>query len=268
MQEVTKYPAGTFSWVDLSTGDTDGARAFYTGLFGWTAEELPVPDGVYTMFHLHGKPVAAMNAMREDEAASGHSPYWSSYVTVYDLDARTARAAELGGQVIAPPFEVMGAGRMAVLQDPTGAFISLWEPISHIGASYVNVPGSLVWNELISKDVDRAAAFYSALFDWSLQEGQTTTGLRYVSAVNNGRSAGGMMPMQPEWGEMPSHWAIYFAVDDVEAAAAKVTELGGRVHMPPTSAGDVGTFTMVSDPQGGMFYIIQMTAADPPPQAG
>lgn len=268
MQAVTKYPSGTFSWVELSTDDTEGATNFYTNLFGWTHEDIPIPgDGVYTMLYLHGKAVAALNEMRTEQKAGGHPPYWSSYITVYDLEERTQKAAELGAKVVAPPFPVMEEGRMSVIQDPTGAFFSLWEPINHIGASYCNIPGALVWNELVSTDPQKAAEFYSGLLGWTILDSSSATGGDYWMFLNGERGAGGLLPMPEGLEGVPSHWGIYFLVENVDESLTKAESLGAKRRSPILPLGDYGRTILLADPQGATFYIMEASYVDPPPQA-
>jgi len=267
VQEVTKYPHGTFSWIDLATTDTAAAKAFYAGLFGWSYADSPVSDGVYyTMFDLHGKSVAGMSALQPDQQQQGIPPHWNSYVTVENVEESAQKAQEAGGTLLAPPFDVMDAGRMAVIQDPTGAVFSMWEPRDHIGASLVNIPGTLVWNELATRDTDQASAFYNTLFGWTTSTEDNGSGIPYTMFSNRGRAAGGMLPMTEEWGEMPPHWMVYFAVDDCDASLEKAKELGGTVHVGPIDIPNTGRFALMGDPQGAVFTIIQMLRVDPPPQ--
>src|SRR6185503_19491129 len=140
MGERTSHAPGSFSWTDLSTTDPDGAKAFYTGLFGWDTEDNPIPEGgVYTMLLGDGKYVGALSAVQQE----GQPPAWNSYVTVTSADDAARAAAANGGTVAMEPFDVMEAGRMALVQDPTGAFFAVWEPRDSIGAQRVNEPGAL-----------------------------------------------------------------------------------------------------------------------------
>src|SRR5688500_17563499 len=149
MGERTSHPHGTFSWVDLATTDTEGAKVFYGELFGWEGDDMPAGEGMtYTMFRLGERYVSAVSDQREEEGAAGVPPHWSPYATVAAVAAVAARAPELGGTLLAPPFDVLDAGRMAVLAAPAGAVLSLWEPRNHIGAGLVNDPGSLTMNSL------------------------------------------------------------------------------------------------------------------------
>jgi predicted enzyme related to lactoylglutathione lyase len=153
MGERDSYAPGVFCWADLGTTDAAAAKAFYTGLLGWEAEDLAAgDDGVYTMFRRDGRDVAALYEMGAEERGE-LPPHWSSYVSVDDVEAVAARARELGATVVAEPFDVTDSGRMAVVRDPGGAIVHLWQAGRHIGAGCVNEPGCMVWNELATPDV-------------------------------------------------------------------------------------------------------------------
>ena len=251
--EMTEYEPGVPSWIDLGTSDIAGASAFYGGLLGWeTSPEGPPEAGGYRMFLLRGKPVAGLGPQMNPGP-----PFWASYVTVDDADVAAARTVELGGHVIVEPMDVLDVGRMAVLVDTIGAVFSVWQPKLHIGAEIVNEPGSLGWNELLSTDVDASIAFYGGLFGWDA-ETQSGGPMPYTEWKLSGRSIGGMMP-KPEMmpAEVPAHWAVYFIVEDADASAAKVTELGGTVVMPPMDI-EPGRFAVISDPQGATFNIMKL----------
>jgi predicted enzyme related to lactoylglutathione lyase len=259
MSDITAYKDGTFSWTDLQTTDGAAAKAFYTGLFGWQGVDMPLPQGgVYTMLQQDGKDVAGLGEMTAEQKAGGMPPVWNSYVSVGDVDKVVANVGKLGGTVVAPPFDVMDAGRMAVIQDPTGAIVSLWQTKTHKGAGIFNVPNTMGWNELATRDTDAAKAFYTALLGWEAQTDEN----HYTVWINKGRMNGGMMQMDASWGNMPPHWAVYFSVADCAATADKAKALGGTIIRPPFSAGDVGTIAVVQDPQGGTFMVIQMDNPD------
>jgi predicted enzyme related to lactoylglutathione lyase len=161
MGERTRYDAGTFCWVGLATSDTAAARAFYGGLFGWQDEDLDAgAAGAYTTLRRGGEEVAKLYRQQPQARAAGAPPHWTSYISVEDADATTARAKELGGAaVFRGAFDVLDAGRVAAIRDPTGAIVSLWQPRSRIGATLVNDTGALCWNELATTDVERAKSF-------------------------------------------------------------------------------------------------------------
>jgi hypothetical protein len=255
MYKVTKYPQGTFSWADCSSTDVNKAKDFYTKLMDWETEDLPMGGGLfYTFFKKDGETVSAIAPMMQDMQDMGIPSHWNNYVTVDDVDALESKAKELGGTVIAPPFDVFDSGRMMTVQDPTGANISFWQPQNHIGASLVNTVGAMMWNELATRERDKAMAFYKGLLGWEFEKQQ---GQEYHLIKNNGRNNGGIMPIDESWGDAPSNWMTYFHVADIEASTKKVTELGGKVIVPITQAGEIGRFSVIADPAGAVVTIMQ-----------
>jgi predicted enzyme related to lactoylglutathione lyase len=252
MGERTQYAPGTFCWTDLTTTDQEAAKAFYGGLFGWEAEDMPVGDGAfYSMQRLRGKDVAAISPQPPMQRDAGVPPTWNSYVSVESADAAAERAKELGATVHAPAFDVLEAGRMAVIQDPQGAFFFVWEPRQHFGAMLVNEPGALAWNELNTPDPDGAVPFYSGLFGWRIEpfEGSAEP---YLSIKNGDRSNGGIRELnQPG---VPPHWLVYFGVQDIDEALAKVEELGGSKIVGPIDI-EFAKVAVVHDPQGAFFAL-------------
>jgi predicted enzyme related to lactoylglutathione lyase len=257
MGERTSHAPGTFSWVDLATTDAEGAKAFYSGLFGWEVEDMPVGDGsTYSMARKDGQYVAAMSKQRDEEAAMGIPPHWNVYVTVDDVDAAAAKASDAGGNVILPPFDVLEAGRMAVVQDPTGAFFMMWQPRDHIGAGLVNAPGALVWNDLVTADPDAAKAFYAELFGWTYEDLPEAGAGGGYQAIRNGQSLnGGIRQAPPEQAAHPPYWSTTFACEDVDATLEQAAAAGGNVLMPGMDMGSVGRFGLVQDPQGAAFAV-------------
>jgi predicted enzyme related to lactoylglutathione lyase len=252
MGQRTKYPNGVFSWSDLTTTDQGGAKQFYGALFGWEADDRPVGDGVvYSMMQLNGKDVAAISPQPEQQREAGVPPTWNSYITVDSADDALARAKELGASVHADAFDVMDVGRMGVVQDPQGAFFMVWEPGTNIGASLVNVPGALTWNELASPDVDASTTFYGDLFGWTTDALEGGSFPYLVIKTPDGRSNGGIRSQMPE---EPPHWLVYFGVDDAETGVARVEELGGSKLAGPMSIGP-GQIAIVQDPQGAVFAL-------------
>ncbi len=259
MPEIKSYPPGSFCWVDLGTTDAEAAKKFYTALFGWTATDVPAGEaGTYTMLAKGGKQVCALYGVGEAMPRQGVPPYWKSYVSVASADESAQKAGELGGKVVMPPLDVMDAGRMATLQDPTGATLTLWQAKQHLGAQLVNEPGSFCWNELYTRDTEAAVKFYTGLFAWTVKKSKSPTGDEYTEFYNCDRPAGGMLEIKKEWGEVPANWAIYFAVEDLDGTLEKAKSLGGKVDMPPMEVKDVGRFALLQDPQGGHFLVIQM----------
>jgi uncharacterized protein len=251
MGERSQYAPGTFSWTDLATPDPESAKRFYAALFGWQAEDMPIPGGgAYSIQRIDGRDVAAIAMQPQAQRDAGAPPLWQSYVTVQSADAASARAAEVGGTVHAGPFDVMQAGRMAVIQDPQGAFLIVWEPRNHIGAGLVNAAGALCWNELAASDLNTAPDFYGDLFGWTVEPFEGGP-MRYLTIKNGSATNGGMREKQPQ---EPPNWLVYFAVDDMDASVGKIGELGGATIAGPFELA-MARIAMVADPQGAVFAL-------------
>lgn len=258
MGQRTSHAPGTLSWTDLATSDPEAAKGFYTTLFGWEYDDRPIPEeaggGTYTMLTKNGKEVAALSAAR-----GGGPSYWTSYVTVESADDSAAKAKELGATVMMEPFDVLDVGRMAVIQDPTGAVFCIWEPRGSIGAEIVNEPGSLTLNQLNTSDPERALEFYSGLFGWR-SEAVDGGEIPYWGVYLGERLNAGAMQLQPDAGA-PSHWLTYFGTESVEAGAERIGELGGQVMVPPTEVPG-GKIVVAQDPQGAIFGLFAGTFDD------
>jgi predicted enzyme related to lactoylglutathione lyase len=275
MAERDGYIPGVPCWVDTNQPDPHAAIGFYGGLFGWEFEDV-MPDeapGHYFIARIRGGDVAAVSSIPE-----GAPPVatWNTYVWVDDADATAAAASVAGGAVISEPFDVMDAGRMAVVTDPEGAAFCVWQAKNHRGAQVVNEHGSLNFNGLATHDRSRAEAFYGAVFGWQtltipggimwtlpaygdhLEEG--TPGLRAQQAQMGAPEGfidvvAALDPI-PDDSETPAHWSVTFGVDDADAIALKATELGGRVVVEPTNAPWTRS-AVISDPQGATFIASQ-----------
>ena len=264
MAEVSSHPPGAFCWPELMTTNQPAAVAFYRGLFDWDVSEQPAgPDAVYSIFKLRGLDAAAAYTMPKEQRVSGVPPHWGSYVCVASADEAVARAASLGARVLAPPFDVMDAGRMAVLQDPTGAVFEVWQPKRHIGVRVTGEPGALCWTELQTGDTAAAGHFYTQLFGWTAKSGSADSSMPYTEFTVRGGSApiAGMLKLDPAWGKVPPNWLPYFQVADCGGTVAKAGQLGGRTHVEPTDIGNVGRFAVLADPQGATFAVVQMQAS-------
>jgi predicted enzyme related to lactoylglutathione lyase len=257
MTVVETYAPGRFCWADLGTSDPADAKRFYTGLFGWTVEDRPIGNGAfYSMLLSGGRSVAALYQQDAQQQAMGIPPNWLSYISVESVDRSAEQAARLEGTVLMEPFDVLDVGRMAIIQDPTGAVVALWEPRSHHGAELIEEPGTLAWNELETTDPARAATFYAGLLGWTAEQAAYGE-VEYTLFKQGEQMNGGMMAIPPEWGAVPPHWLVYFAVADCDATAASVEGLGGTVTLPPTDVPGIGRFAMIRDPQGAVFAVIR-----------
>jgi predicted enzyme related to lactoylglutathione lyase len=252
MGERSQYTPGTFCWSELSSSDQQASKTFYASLLGWQANDVPVGEGqVYSMMQLDGKDVAAIASQPDQQREAGVPSMWNSYVSVESADDAAARAQQLGATVHAPAFDVMSSGRMAVLQDPQGAFVMVWEPREHFGAALVNAPGALVWNELQSPDLDASAAFYGELFGWTISDAPGMEP-RYLAIKNGDANNGGMRAVEPP-GAPPS-WLVYFGVEDLDRSLANLQELGGSTVVGPMDI-HIARLAVVRDPQGAVFAL-------------
>jgi predicted enzyme related to lactoylglutathione lyase len=259
MAEMTSYPEGAFCWPELATTDQKAAVAFYRAVFGWNVKDEPIgPTEVYSMLRVGDKDAGAAYTMRPEERQMGMPPHWNSYVNVTSADAAAARAEELGGKVVVKPFDVMDAGRMAVIQDPTGAYVHVWQKGKSAGARVKREPGALCWTELTTGDTGKAEQFYSQLFGWKAKH-SSMPGTEYTELLVDGTPEAGMMPTPKEMPNVPPNWLPYFEVTDADATASKVTVNGGKAIVPPTDIPNVGRFSVLQDPQGAVFAIIKMT---------
>ena len=248
------YTNGTFSWADLATTDVDGAKDFYGRLLGWEPEDRAGAAGTYTMLRRDGDAVAGLFGQSEEERTAGVPARWLCYVTVDDVDGTVARAAELGGSVVHEAVDVEDAGRMAVIADPGGARLALWEARATIGATRVNDPGCMSWNDLVTSDFDAATRFYGELFSWEVQEVPQAGGYRLIR--NGDRANGGMMPADLAGWQGPGYWLPYFNAGELDPAVAAVGEGGGRVVMGPLAV-PAGRFAIATDPQGAPFALFE-----------
>jgi predicted enzyme related to lactoylglutathione lyase len=249
MTEISKFEPGMFCWVELATNDGAAAKSFYTSLFGWTANEIPMGPNVppYVMLQKNAKDVAALYENK------GIPPNWLSYVAVESVDDSAKTAKDLGANLLQEPFDVMDVGRMAVMQDPQGARLALWQARKHSGVGLRDEANTLCWNELMTSDVEAAQKFYGALFDWNLK---ITPG--YTEVHVGEKPAGGLMQIAPEMQGMPPHWQPYFMVDDSDATLRKAQSLGTKEHFGPMDIPEVGRFAVLHDPQGAAFAVIAM----------
>lgn len=255
MPEKKTFANGTFSWADLQTPSVDGAKKFYSSLFGWDHRDKPTPQGgAYTMFTMRGQNLVGMG--EQPPEMKGSPAFWTSYVNVDNVDRIGKLVTENGGKVALPPMDVMEEGRMMMLQDPTGAMLGCWQPKAHQGTGIQREVGALCWFELMTSNTAAAKTFYSNVFGWKYKESKDAS-FEYNEIQQREEALGGIMPMPAGLpAGVPPCWLPYFAVTDCAATCAKATQLGGKVQMQPQTIANVGTFAVLIDPQGGAFDII------------
>jgi uncharacterized protein len=243
-------------WLDLGAPDAVGAAAFYEAVFGWSYEKGGPEYGNYHMALLGGRPVAGIGQAPEGE----HSPAsWTLYFSAEDADVRAEHARALGGAPVSDAMDIPGQGRLAILQDPTGAHFGLWQPGGHAGFGVVDVHGALAWCELLTRDPVAAEDFYTKLLglDGWFVEGAAN---RYRALGREGEAFAGILQMAVEHEGVPPHWLAYFRVDDAERAAAAVRSGGGSVTDGPYDAA-TGRVIKATDPFGAAFAMVERDTA-------
>jgi len=257
MANIEKHAPGSFCWLELGTSDQEAAKTFYGSLFGWKPNDFPLgPSEVYTIFQIDGRDAAAGYTLNEELKALHVPTHWMIYIQVDNADESATRAAELGATVTKAPFDVMEAGRMAILADPTGPMFCIWQVKTSTGIGISGVPGSLCWADLSTGDPGRAAEFYSGLFGWQIEASENDPS-GYLHIKNGNDFIGGVQPSSHRNPNAPPHWLPYFLVDDVKASAEKAKELGGKWMAPPMTMEHVGDMAVIGDPQGAVFAIFK-----------
>ena len=251
----TAWPDGTPCWVDLGAEDIDRARTFYAGLFGWDIPPGPPEAGGYSLCMLRGRPAAGMGPKMNPEMPST----WTTYLAAENADDVAAKVKAAGGQVLMEPMDVMDVGRMAIAADPAGAAFGVWQARAHIGAGIANEPGTLCWNENMSRDFDGNKAFYASVFGYGYDD-MSGDGFKYATLKVGDAIVGGIgeLPADVPVG-VPAHWSTYFAVSDTDATISKAGELGGSVVRPAWDS-PYGRMAAVSDDQGVQFSVIGILA--------
>ena len=270
------YPHGLFSWADVAVPDPRAGAQFYSALFGWETDDQFDADGgyMYTMFRKQGDAVAGIGEMPEGMLAAGAPPSWQSYVTVDDLDATTTTVEANGGAVM-HVMDLDPVGRMAVVGDPSGAVLMLWEAGNHAGADLFTGHGTMSWNELAARDVAKAQSFYAEVLGWRYEDAPGPFDYQLIMMDTKideqpymfDTFNGGMMLMDDTWpAEMPSHWMVYFTVDNVDDLVGSVAGLGGEVAVPAFDTPN-GRIAVIKDSQGAVFSIIAPSQAVAPDEA-
>ena len=250
------HPAGNFVWLELATSDQAAAKNFYTALFGWQATDTPMgPDQLYTMFRLNGRDAAGGFQLSGQER--GIPPHWQLYIAVDNVDTSASRAAELGAKLIHAGLDIPTVGRMAVLEDTTGAIVSLFQPGNHKGMGIVGEPGAFCWADLQTRDRDAAARFYSALLGWQFLPGKDKDLNGYLHIRNGEAYIGGLPEARTLPPHVPPHWLPYIQTIDCAGVTARAKELGASILVPPMTIEGQLHFSVIADPQGAVFALFQ-----------
>jgi uncharacterized protein len=243
------HAPNTFCFAELNTHDVERARQFYDAVLGWKAISVPANDDGYLLFQLDGQDVAAL---RHAKGATR----WVPYISVESADDTVSRARQLRASVVAPPFDMDGFARKAVIHDAVGGVVGLWEPHGHQGAALIDKPGSMWWAELLTRDVQGAKAFYSALLGWKPVD-TLKYGIRYSVFKLGDQALAGILPIGADWGPVSPYWQILFAVDNCDAAVERAKGAGGSLIFGPNDIPNSGRAAIIGDPGGAIFVVMQ-----------
>ena len=259
--KIESYAQGMTCWTDLGSTDQEASKAFYSKLFGWTYQDFPMDESgelTYSMAVKDGSFVAGIYTQAPDQKEAGIPPHWDVHIAVDNVDEVAARVESCGGSVLFGPFDVFDLGRTAVISDPSGGAVFLWQGKDHMGAGVQNEHGAMGWCELLSTDPKAAIQFFTSLLGVESETAVMSDGNEYTVYLRDGIPLAGTMafPEAIRGMGIPSHWSVYFHVDDVDASFAKATSLGAVVHLAPMDIADVGRIAFVGEPQGVGFGLI------------
>jgi uncharacterized protein len=248
------WPSGTPCWIDLMVTDPAAAKEFYSSLFGWDIQDGPPEAGGYAMCMLNGRPVTAISPKPEDNPFPN---VWSTYLATGDVDKTVARAREAGGTFMMEPMDVMTAGRLAYGMDPTGAPYGIWQAGDHVGVGIYNEPGTLVWNELLTRNYEGAKSFYGTVFGYTYDEVGEGYTYSTIRRAGDGKVVGGLGELGANTpSDVSASWVTYFLVEDCDASASKAAALGATVVRQPFDT-PFGRMASVVGAQGEAFSLIQ-----------
>ncbi|MGH9412811.1 MAG: VOC family protein [Terriglobales bacterium] len=246
--------AGSFCWVELATPNPAEAQQFYKKLFGWEAQQPPDAKHQYTLLARDGAIAAGCFQLPEELRKQNVPPHWLVYVATANADDCATRAAELGGKVVRAPFDAQDVGRLAVIQDPTGAVFAVWQAIQFSGFA-ARGNNAFCWADLVTPDAARAGEFYGELFGWRLWKSEKDSS-GYIHINNGETTIGGVPPASEHEPQAPPHWLTWFQVADCDASVEDAESAGARTLMRPSSMERVGRISIVQDPQGAALGLI------------
>jgi len=244
-----------FVWYELMTSDVGAAKTFYVKVIGWNAVDMPMPGMTYTLLRAGDTQVGGLMALPEEASAAGMKPCWVGYVGVDDVDSAAAKVTRLGGKILRAPTDIPNVGRFAVVSDPLGAAFNLFKPAQGGTRVVSSEPGHIGWHELHSSDWPKAFEFYSEMFGWlkgdSVDMGPMGT---YQLFTIDGAASGAMFNSPAAKGAR--FWLYYFIVDDIDAAAKRLSDNGGKIMQGPHEVPGGRWIIQAADPQGAAFAML------------
>lgn len=245
-------PAGAPVWIDLSTSNPQRAKEFYSELFGWTFVDTGPEYGNYVNFSKDGALIAGLIENLQQGVPDG----WTTYLASDDAKATADAVLTAGGQILMEPMPVRDLGTTAVVVDPSGAVIGVWQPGEHKGYGRTDEDGAPAWLELHTHDYGAAVRFYQRAFGWSTKVISDSDDFRYTVYEKDEQQYAGIMDAAAYLPSgVPSNWQVYLQVADIDAALAKLEQLGGSV-LEPAADSPYGRLAQVADPTGAAFKLI------------
>jgi predicted enzyme related to lactoylglutathione lyase len=258
---MTLKVIGAPNWADCATIDLDSAERFYFAVFGWHAQRIDGSDGsVYSLQMLDGELVAGIYPLSQQLRDMGVPPHWGTYLEVEDVDRALERAKAAGGVVVDGPFDEPGVGRMVAIQDNVGAFVRLWQSAPEHGIAQSNGQGHMNWNELATKEPEKAASFYEAVLGINVETVNTGPDV-YRLIIAGGKPVAGILQITPEMGDFPASWNVYFSSDNVDDTQAKAVDAGGTALRSAFDIPGGSRMAVLQDPQGAVFQVMKMVIA-------
>ena len=247
---------GLFVWYEHLTKDVQAAIAFYSDVVGWKTQPFPGGGG-YLMWVGSQGPLGGVMELPEQAAKMGAPPHWMSHVQVEDVDATAALAKKLGGKVHKEPTDIPTVGRFAVIADPQGAAIAIFQPSGEMTLHDASKEGEFCWNELLTSDSAAAFKFYSEIFGWKILQEMDMGAMRTYRIFGVGEKRFGGMMTTPKGAPMPPMWLYYTETRDLDAAIQRATKKGAKVMNGPMDVPGGGRIAQLMDPQGAAFALHQ-----------
>lgn len=251
-------PDGAPIWVDLGSSDVPASMEFYSALLGWKFEEPNQDFGGYTNAFLDGRRVAGLGPTMAPPGQPAPPDAWTVYLASHDINATVADVMAAGGTTFAAPMQIGELGFMALTANATGAALGLWQPGTHTGTPRTGVAGTPSWHELNTRNFKAATAFYSQVFGTGWTPISDTDDFRYTQMNIAGENCAGMMDVSrflPDG--VPSHWSVYFAVENLDASLARAVELGASVTQDADDS-PWGRLAALTDPTGAAVKLHQL----------
>jgi predicted enzyme related to lactoylglutathione lyase len=251
-----EHHVGKIIFVELVTPNLAAAKKFYAGLFGWTFRDIQAGGIKYAEAFLDGHPVAGM-IHKDVPADKQRQPAWLSFFSVGDVDAAKKVALQNGAKVLFEPHNVPDRGQEAVFADPQGAVFAVLASSSGDPADNLATPGEWIWSSLITSDPDTDAAFYQKLFDYEVFELPASPGVQHLLLASDDYARASVNTLPANRPKAHPHWLNYVRVEDAVKMTEKVVALGGRVLVEPRVDRHGGKVTVVADPLGAPFGLLE-----------